>query len=453
MDELYKSLVNIEDVEIFGGIIRGNRYLLIIDLILIIHFIIYWAYVVRKSNWKIDFWHTTVFVKFFFPVLIMYPFNNSKLNRYAVGKDYFDAFEEFVDLAFFITVIGYLSLYIGRFLYNTKSSHSILNNTFKPLEKIIQGNIKSLGTLALLLLTYSSFLAIVIYLQIQTNTLFNPRDYFQANDTIRPIYNTCLSVFPVALIFVGIRMYIRKSKANITLFSLLLMSSIFLGTRSVMLEPLITLIFLYFFYNNHKVNFRRLVQVGIVIIFVTLLLLNLRAGRSLDKTVSNLNKDIFYGNTFSDTRDFALILSFWDFKPVNGQTYLAGMISFMPRAISEYRQQWALSVYTNKFVGADTRYHPGFRPGSFGESFFNFGILGVSFLGIILGYGLRHVDYSMKHIMINEKDIIKCYSKTILWTFLLCFCISIGFYSFYIFIILNVTLAFIRQLLFQIFKP
>ena len=107
---------------------------------------------------------------------------------------------------------------------------------------------------------------------------------------------------------------------------------------------------------------------------------------------AELGNELFYGNHLSDTRDFAWVLAFWDGDYVLGKTYLAGLFSFIPRFLSEFRQEWALSLYTNRLVGFDPSLHAGLRPGLFGEVYFNFSLIGVFCLGLILGYFLRYAD-------------------------------------------------------------
>lgn len=151
---------------------------------------------------------------------------------------------------------------------------------------------------------------------------------------------------------------------------------------------------------------------------------------------------IFYGNNFSDTRDFAWILSYQNGEYFLGKTYIAGLISFIPKFISEFRSQWAISVATNKIVGFSPSEHAGLRPGMFGEVYFNFGILGVIFLGLIASYFLRYVDLQIKKSVVIHGDIIKSYSKTVIYGFISKFFITAGFLVF-----INFVLFFLNSIL------
>jgi hypothetical protein len=58
-----------------------------------------------------------------------------------------------------------------------------------------------------------------------------------------------------------------------------------------------------------------------------------------------------------------------------------------------------LGIATDTTVGLDPTTHPGLRPGYFGEGFFNFGLFGVIFVGLILGIILRRVDIDTKRAL------------------------------------------------------
>jgi hypothetical protein len=121
-----------------------------------------------------------------------------------------------------------------------------------------------------------------------------------------------------------------------------------------------------------------------------------RPNFSIARVVSGLALNIFYGNSFSDTRDFAVILSFWDGHYFLGKTYLAGLLAFVPRFLSSFRDTWALGVVTATMAGFSPKEHAGLRVGMFGEAFFNFGLLAVVLLGLCTGAATRLVDLRVK---------------------------------------------------------
>ena len=89
---------------------------------------------------------------------------------------------------------------------------------------------------------------------------------------------------------------------------------------------------------------------------------------SLSQTIGTFGLKTLYGNSFSDIRDFALILSFWNGEHFLGLTYLAGIFAFIPRFLSPFRDTWALGVVTARMAGFLPTEHPGLRVGMFGRS-------------------------------------------------------------------------------------
>jgi hypothetical protein len=153
-----------------------------------------------------------------------------------------------------------------------------------------------------------------------------------------------------------------------------------------------------------------------------------------------------YGNNFSDTRDFACLLSYWDGEFLYGKTYVAALLSFIPRALIPLREEWGIAMVTNQWVGFDSAVMPGLRPGLFGEAFFNFGFLGVAFFGWLFGFVLKFADEKIKEHVHLSKDLIKGYSYTLLFSFVSVLMITGGMWTFYVFILVNFALIPFRYL-------
>ncbi len=161
---------------------------------------------------------------------------------------------------------------------------------------------------------------------------------------------------------------------------------------------------------------------------------------------------LFYGNHFSDTRDFAWLLAYWDGEYLYGKTYLAGFLSFMPRLFSEFRQEWGWGIFAGRLVGFDPAVHPGLRPGLFGEVFFNFGYLGVLLLGSIAGYALRYADLKMKQAVEQNQGVVRGYTGSLAYAVASSFFMTAGFWSFYFFIFANLLLYCFYRIKFAHYK-
>jgi len=435
-------------VELASGLLKFSLPLLILDFVLILHFVLSWYYTKKKTGWVIDYWYFTLFLLFFIPVLLMYPFNASFMNIISVGDNYYKL-EKYIDRAFLITIVGYVSLWVGRYLYDTmklKTIFSVIYVFVLPVEKVVYSNLRSRITIIILSSITIIMIFLVTLIEVKHGYLFNPRGFFLRNGTLRPLYNATISIYPISLLY-SFLFYLRYKRSKFLIY-ILIISGIFLGTREAIIGSLVLLYLFYIFNKNGKENFFKMSLVGSLVILLALYIDSLRHGQyNLLNVLSTGLIKIFYGNNFSDTRDFAWILSYWNGEYFLGKTYLAGLISFIPRFISEFRSQWAISVVTDRIVGFSPSEHAGLRPGMFGEAYFNFGILGVIFLGLVAGYFLRYVDLQIKKSIVINRDITKAYSKTVIYGFVSKFFITAGFWSFYVFAFINFLLFFLNTLL------
>jgi oligosaccharide repeat unit polymerase len=435
----------LEKIEFFDGALRGSKLFLLINLLLVIHFVWFWYRNYRKWGWKMDFWTLVTARYFVVHVLFMYPFNGSFENTISFNLKEFQKIDVFLDKAYLVTITGYLCFYIGRGLFTLVGKSRVLGSIFSPIEKMIEVNIKNPISANLILFLGLFFLGITIYFQVVTDNLFSPRTFFQSNGMLRPLYNLCLVFYPITLLVIGLRLLNKPKLRRIILFLFLIIFSAFLGTRMAILEPMLLLFSFYCIKYNYKIKVKRIIFIGIVFIYSTMIVLSFRSDEVQGLFDSGTSKAILYGNTFSDTRDFAYVMSYWDFEHLKGRTYVAGIISFIPREFSKIREKWSLGIFTATITDYNSKTFPGFRPGYFGEAFFNFGFLGVIILGIISGYVLRYVDLRIKQSELLYSDIIKAYSKIVPWLFVLCLSISIGFASLYVLIVINFFLFIFRK--------
>src|SRR4051812_48030332 len=127
------------DYDLLYGAIRINSFLFIIDGVLVIHFFLSWYLSYKKNGWKIDYWYLTLFLLYFLPFLLMYPFAGSMLNSLAVG-DNITIIQDYVDTAYLINLVGFMSIFFGRFIFNTFKFESIINYIFIFPVKLVIGN-------------------------------------------------------------------------------------------------------------------------------------------------------------------------------------------------------------------------------------------------------------------------------------------------------------------------
>lgn len=123
--------------------------------------------------------------------------------------------------------------------------------------------------------------------------------------------------------------------------------------------------------------------------FTALLRLDPSELRGENPLVASVN-EAFMGNNIIDLRDASWVFGSWDYQPLEGQTYLGGLVSLVPSAIFPQKHDWHLGLTCIRIVGWGEEEHFGVRITYFGESFLNFGWAGVVGLAIIMGtlYGV-----------------------------------------------------------------
>ena len=427
-------------IELFNGYVRCNEFLLYVDIALILHFIYNWYQSYRTTGLKISFWDIFMFKTFFIPLLLLYPFNSSYKNWISFGEHIYSA-DHYMDEAFSVTVLGYISIWVGKYLYNSLSINILNTRSILNFEKYIQKNIKSRLSVIILIIFSLALLSFMLSHTLGTNYLFNPRSYFLGNKDLRPIYNLLLAIYPISVIFTGLKYIEFRNQITFIFFVILLTLSIFLGTRIAIIEPLMFLILFYYMKNHEKISFRLLFAAFGGILFLFGLLSVMRSGNNNTEAFI----EFLYGNHFSDTRDFAYLIAYFNDNWVFGKTYIAGLITFIPRQFSDYRENWSFGVYFTRMLGIYDPLFPGYRPGYFGESYFNFGIYGVAALGIWTGIVLQHIQTKILKEFHAANDVIKMYSYTFPLYLILILNCSLNFVTFYSFVIIMLVLSFVRH--------
>jgi oligosaccharide repeat unit polymerase len=270
--------------------------------------------------------------------------------------------------------------------------------------------------------------------------LFNGRSYAMGNIDARPIYNLFFSALSLYLLVCMAYIYRKKSKFIIFIAAISTFYALTSGTRGAIMTAILTIIYVY--YNiNKKASYLKLVMVGLSLIILAIYLGDVRLGQyNLLISMSNAVNGIIFGNNFSDLRDFAWVYSDWNKHFLYGKTFFSGLMSFIPSSMLPWRQQWGLGVFTVETIGYDTSVHPGLRPGIFGESYFNFGILGVCVFGFLYGYAIKRIDNFVRKSIKNESDknklVVKVTTGYIVANMAFNFMITAGFFTVYVYLLI-----------------
>jgi oligosaccharide repeat unit polymerase len=437
-----------EQVEVCFRAMRFTPILGVLDLLLIFHFCVSWFLSIKKTGWKVDFWYITLFFSAFQSILILYPFNASIYNvKTTLGQ--IGQIAPFVDTAFLISVLGYLFVWVGRFTYDHARNRvplAAILQLARPLSRLIEGNIKNKKGVLCLTLGAILFGVVIFGIQLINGELFNGRRFFLKTPEFRPFFNVAISLFSIAFTFSVLRFVQYRERYSMLVIIALSCLSLFSGVRSLFIGGIIWIFLFQAFLENGKVSFKKMSLLFFALFLIAVFLTNIRDGNyGFVSSIVSCFFYFFYGNNFSDTRDFAWILSCWDNEYLYGKSYIAALISFIPRSFSTFRETWGISMYTNDLTNFSSDDMPGLRPGLFGEAYFNFGLLGVILFGWIFGFCLRYADVKIKEYVRASKDLIKGYSHVIAFSLVSHLAVTAGIWTFYIFLLVNLALLPLRK--------
>lgn len=446
---------NMYKEEALGGLVSYNDIFLCVAFLVLLHFIIDWIISYKRTGWTIDPWHFTILMSFILTTVLQYPFISSIANFFALGPNWKYA-SNYAEANFFINLLGYVFLLIGGVLYkHTAKDFRISLNCW---EKIIQGNINSTFILRGMAIFMFLLTCLFVIWQVQKGILFQSRLFFLSESpSYRALFNGLGSTMHIIIAYCICRVVEFRNRIDILLTILLILSSMFLGGRSLMLSSVLSIAIMLIYKNKGKINLKKcLIFLGLLI-SLFFAVTYFRDGKGVADGSANIETTLmavfFYGNSFSDLRDGAVVISGFNGDYLFGNTYIAALMSFIPRVLSDFREHWAFGVVTAGLAGYDTSVHPGMRMGMFGEPFLNFGYLGVCVVGLILGYFLKRVDTKTKYIMNKNGNLIVMYVGTLYYgLFVSPLTNSSGFFFVYTFIIVNAMFYFIRLLIIELNK-
>lgn len=328
-------MMNLKNIEFFDGAVRFNVLCMVINVVLFTFFALSWYFSRVKNKKIIDYWHFVVLMFFIIPVVLMYPFSASVYNIMAV-RDKYSSIEPYVNCAYLISVLGYISILIGgrvrKMVFSVKDvgkSNRLVtfveNITLEALSEKLA--IRAISVLTVVLL--ASF----ICFQISNDYLGDPRRFFMQQEKYRPIYNLLVSFFKFSVVFLGISIINKRNNKDIFLFIMMCFLGFFIGTRSAVLDAVVYVFVFWAMCEREKFKILYAVIFGLIVIALIVILGKIRGNGGV-----GVLSFMLYGNTFSDTRDFAWILSSWDYNYVLGKTYLSGFLSFIPAHFLEDRK-------------------------------------------------------------------------------------------------------------------
>jgi hypothetical protein len=331
-----------------------------------------------------------VFV-FFLPIILQYPFTFSAINSLTIGVENYTRYRPQVDSAFLITITGLAVLLVGYAVCGRRDSELV------PMTLVASGLRVWTGSVFLHL---SSIFILVLFGLLAALGLLGAggaRNIAQSNPAVRPFYNLAHILLPLVValdLFVGIQ---RRRRMILLLAIINLGLAALTGTRSaafggITLFAMAILVHASLLKRLRIAQALKLIPVALAILIAAIYLADVREGQYNPlQTLATFGAKLFYGNTYSDLRDFAWVKSYWDGTYYLGRTQAAGFLAFIPSAISSFRLEWNWGVVTTNLTGLDPVVNPGLRTGIFGEMYFNFGLPGVIVSAFLYGYFIRRV--------------------------------------------------------------
>jgi hypothetical protein len=334
---------------------------------------------------------STVFFAFFLPIIIQYPFTFSPLNGLTIGAANYANYQSHVDAAFLITTAGFVMLVVGYAATGRRGAEFRLMTVVETGLRVWTQSVFLQLSSILILILFGLLLALGLI------GAAGARNIAQTVPAFRPVYNIVHILLPLTIalnLYAGIQ---AGKRAMLVLALLNVALATLTGTRTAALGGVVfyamaALVHLSLLRRLRVVTVLKILPVGVALLVFAVYLGDVREGQfNILSTIATLGIKLFYGNNFSDLRDFAWVKSYWDGTYFLGKTQLAGLLGFIPSFISPFRAEWNWGVVTTTIAGLDPLVNPGLRAGIFGEMYFNFGLPGALIAGFLYGYAIRRV--------------------------------------------------------------
>ncbi len=372
----------------------------LVAIAFVLHFL--WSYYWNclRKGYRLDLWHVSLLMNLFV-IHVMLPFDRSDLNLLAFGPIFLRRAQAHMTEAYFVSAFGYLCILLGGDLWRVRLNLGIRREFARILEVPARLSLLLLQSKSILLLhgiiASTLISGILLYYFKTAGFGFNLRGLLLVNPVLRSAANFASFYGILIGSYCAARFFRYREPSMLLITGVISVGFLFFGSRAPVVGIFTLAIIIYLIELRLRL---KLIWIGGVIVLAltaSVLLDALRSPHfSLTRVFGTFVISTFYGNSYSDTRDFALILSFWDRHLFWGKTYLAGLIAFVPRFLSSFRDKWSLGVVTASMVGFLPTEHPGLRVGLFGEAYLNFGLLGVAPLGLLVGAVTRLIDLRVK---------------------------------------------------------
>ena len=428
-------------IELLNGALRFNVYFFCINLIVFGFFIYQWFMMYKRTGVNLDFWIYNMLLIFVIPFVIMYPFASSYFNVLAVGTNPLETINNSMDRAYLITLLGFVTMLIGKVCYDKFGMNKLVKLLFyTPFKQTIGLYFKrvvlSSNVSHGLALVYILILILFVTFTVSSGFASNPRAFFMANPQFRPFYNLITSLFGIVTGLLTTRIIQDNKLVDKILLLPIIMFGFFLGVRAPIIFQGLSFGVMFIIYRRKGyVPVYKMVLAAIATLFVIVILVVVRnaGGESVDtrNATAIFVYEIFYGNTFSDLRDFSWVIGNWNEVHLWGMSYISAFLSFIPSTLLPFREKWGIGKITVNMLGFDTTIHPGLRPGFFGEMYLNFDIFGVIIYAFVWAQVIQNVNVTVKENA-RKNNVVEGNSVMNAASFVAFLSNSAGFFGFYV---------------------
>jgi len=406
---------------------------------LVVFLFILWFFNLYLKRKLVTVLSTTVLMKIFIPLILMYPFTFSKKNIMSTGTFVYNSYIPEINEVFLISLTGIAFFIIGSYIASiVGTKHSIMNSLSKSYKSLLETKI-----LTFFLICLCVIFLYMVKIGFFDSFIFGGRSYAMENTSVRPISNFFYTANTIFLMLTLTKYYQQRNKVSLFFVVVALLMALTQGTRGAILNSILMFAFMYYNINanNRKFNIIKVGFAGLSLLIVAMYFGEVRKGEyNFITAIMNSWEKIFYGNNFSDLRDFAWVKAYWDGNFLYGKTIISGLLAFIPSSILTFRSEWGLGIFTVTTIGYDTSVHPGLRPGIFGEAFFNFGILGVCIFGFLYGFVINTINYyvqsTIKNSISKAEIILKTSLGYVISGLVFNFMITAGFYNVYVYLVI-----------------
>lgn len=410
------------------------EYFIIVFFLFVLLFYAYRLYKYEKIY--IDVWLYNQ-IMLFFPYFVLYPWAGDSENEGSVGY-FINVIRVHLPQAFMCNCVGFIALWLGKYIYDSSNKKNVMCKFDKIVNKVMFNDRFFLIFICL----YLPFILVVVSL------LLRYRGEALLIEMRTGMLQTCANIAVCGLphIFLATMIMFIERKNKKYLIGIVVCAVIltFMGRRGVLLSPIVSIVLMVCVYKGRNLQIYKVIIFAIAVLNLVFILADLRSDKISNQSLID---KILYGNSFCDVRDFAWILSGFNEDFFFGKTYLAGLMSFIPSAYSDFRVDWSFGHVSLRLAGlydGGWTEHGGLRGGIFCEAYLNFGYLGIIIIAMIKGYISEWINTQHKYYC-KKKQFSLAYSCTVKGTIVSCFLISSNAWTLYGFIIPIILVYKIKQ--------